>query len=213
MQLPSLRNLPTAVSDRFHVHVLHRGLADTARHTELRALGFEHADRIDYIPSPWLFTRRMLRDHRIGRDDVFVDFGSGKGRIVYMVARHYPFGRVIGVEVAEDLNAIARENLRRARHRLKCKNVDLVTADASEFPIPREMTFAYLFNPFVGDTFRGVLANICRSLDEFPRPLTLIYANPVEREAIERTGRFRLLRETRGARRLDWHRIAIYLSL
>ena len=41
----------------------------------------------------------MLRGCSITREDVFADIGSGQGRMVYMAARSYPFGRVIGVEI------------------------------------------------------------------------------------------------------------------
>ncbi len=213
MRLPAWRELPTFVGDRIFVHVLHRGLADTATHAQLRDLGVAHEERIDYIPSPWLFTRRMFRGLEVTPEDVFVDFGSGKGRVVYLVARNYPFKRVVGIEVTEQLNAIARKNVEMSKSRLRAREVELITAEATEVPIPPDMTFAYFFNPFVGKTFRKVLDNICRSLDEFPRRLTLIYANPVERAAVEQTGRFRLIRETGGnARGLDWHRIAVYAS-
>src|SRR5436305_9475199 len=56
MRLPPWKELPTFVGDRVFVHLLHRGLADTADHTLLRDLGAAHEERIDYIPSPWRFT-------------------------------------------------------------------------------------------------------------------------------------------------------------
>ena len=34
-------------------------------------------------------------------DDVFVDFGSGKGRMVYIATHSYPFKKVIGVDISE----------------------------------------------------------------------------------------------------------------
>jgi SAM-dependent methyltransferase len=211
MRLPPWRELPTFVGDRVFVHLVHRGLADTADHTLLRDLGAADEERIDYIPSPWLFARRMFRGLEVTPDDVFVDFGSGKGRVVYLVARNYRLKRVVGIELTEELNEIARENIDRSRRRLKTKNVELITADATQARIPPDMTFAYFFNPFLGETFRKVLDNICRSLDESPRRLTLIYANPVERAVVEQTGRFRLIRESGGqGRGLDWHRIAVY---
>jgi SAM-dependent methyltransferase len=211
MRLPPWRELPTFVGDRVFVHLLHRGLADTAGHAHLRDLGADHEERIDYIPSPWLFTRRMFRGLEVTPNDVFVDFGSGKGRVVYLVARSYRLKRVVGIELTEELTEIARENIERSRPRLKTKDVELITADATEVTIPPDMTFAYFFNPFLGETFRTVVDNICRSLDEFPRRLTVIYANPVERASIEATGRFHLIRESGGnGRGLDWHRIVVY---
>jgi tRNA1(Val) A37 N6-methylase TrmN6 len=62
--------------------------------------------------------------------DVFVDFGSGKWRAIFWAAR-YPFRRVIGVELSAQLNALARRNINRNRHRLTCRDIHLVTADVT----------------------------------------------------------------------------------
>jgi hypothetical protein len=40
---------------------------------------------------------------------VFVDFGSGKGRAL-LLASHFPFKKIIGVEMTPQLNKIARTN-------------------------------------------------------------------------------------------------------
>ena len=46
-------------------------------------------------------------DHR---EFVFVDYGSGKGRVL-MLAADYPFKRIVGVEFSPPLDRIARENI------------------------------------------------------------------------------------------------------
>jgi hypothetical protein len=45
-----------------------------------------------------------------------------------------------------------------------------------------------------------VTANIIASLDRRPRPLTLIYANPVMDEHVHATGRFDLIETLKGVR-------------
>lgn len=100
--------------------------------------------------------------------DVFVDFGSGKGRIVYQAAR-YPLKRVIGVEISEKLNEIASANIEQNRSRLRCQDVELVTCDAADYGIPDDMTIAYFIYPFAGETFRHVIENIVDSLVRNPR--------------------------------------------
>lgn len=192
--------------------VLGHGQLETDVQVHPRDLGLA-AGLEGYAPSGWFWVRRALRDARITPADVFVDFGSGKGRVVSVVARHYPFGRVVGVEIAPELTAVACENLLRTRRKLRCPDVELVTADATEWPIPDDMTYAYLYNPFRGAVLRRVLSNIVHSLDRNPRPLTLIYANPMDADAVVATGRFRLVRSSRGFRRDIPHcTIAIYSS-
>lgn len=202
-----------AVLSRVCRVTLGRGLVDTSRRVHLEEYGLAAEGRVEYAPSGWLFARRMFRGVTIGPNDVFVDFGSGMGRMVLMVARRWPFARVIGVELADALTVVARENLRRTNHRLRCQNVDLVTCDATRYRVPDDMTFAYLYNPFMGKVFDEVLANICDSLDRAPRRLTLIYGNPTMGDALIATGRFRLVRSSAGIRRdIRNNRISIYES-
>jgi hypothetical protein len=184
-----------------------RGLETSGRQYELEHF---HSERVAYEPSGWLFLRRALRKRDVEPSDVFVDFGSGKGRVVFQAAR-YPFRRVIGVEISEALNEVARFNIDRNRSRLACQDVTLVTADAADFEVPDDMTVAYFFYPFAGATFKRVMANIVLSLDRQPRRVKLIYACPGEEESVASTGRFRLIRRL-AARDLP-RRICVYESL
>jgi len=109
--------------------------------------------------------------------DVFLDYGCGKGRAV-VVAATYPFRRVIGVELASDLSQIARDNVRRAEGKLKCRDVEIVTANAAEFEVPPEVTMVFLFNPFRGRVFAAVRERLRQSLRAAPRRLRVIYMHP-----------------------------------
>lgn len=163
-----------------------------------------------YEPSGWFFLRRALRRLDVSEDDVFVDFGSGLGRVLY-VASKYPFSRIVGVEVHEELNRRAGAYLDSRLGPESRARVELVTVSAEVYAIPPDMTFAYLANPFAGELFKSVLDNIIRSLNDHPRQLTILYANPVMAEAIEETGRFHLVHLSRGLRRdRPERRIAIY---
>ena len=126
-----------------------------------RAIEPEHLepDHTHYEPSSWLALRWGLRRLRPGSDDVFVDYGCGKGRAICEAARR-PFGRVIGVEISQRLLDAARENVERNRQRFMCQNIDLVKADATEWKVPDDMTVAYLYHPFGGAAFGRVIDNI-----------------------------------------------------
>jgi hypothetical protein len=95
-------------------------------------------------------------------------------------------GSFFWLRIYESLTKIARENIRKNRTRLRCKNIELVTMDVLDFEIPDDMTIAYFFNPFVNELFTGVLDNIHRSLQMAPRPLWIIYLNPVMHEALSK---------------------------
>lgn len=176
-----------------------RGLADTGETVEVEELGLEDPDHKRYEASSWTWVRRALRRCKVDPTDVFVDFGSGKGRVVWQAAQ-YPFARVVGVEISRQLNEVARRNIEDNLDRLTCRNVELITADATDFEVPDDMTFAYFYSPFEGKVFQGVIRSIIESVDRNPRSLTLIYANPVLDDDVRGTGRFELVEVVKGLR-------------
>jgi SAM-dependent methyltransferase len=176
-----------------------RGLIDTGGRVELDELGLGDPERVDYDASDWSFMRRAMRRCEVRPTDVFVDFGSGKGRVLWQAAQ-FPFARVVGVELSEELSRVARQNLDNNLGRLRCQNIEVVTADATEYDVPDDMTFAYMYSPFRGKLFEQVVKRIIESIDRNPRRVTLIYANPVMEEELLATGRFTLVEVLKGVR-------------
>ena len=164
----------------------------TSTHVYLEDLGLETENRVWHDPSDWVAARRALARLNVTPDDVFVDYGSGLGRAV-LVAASFPFRKVIGVELSGELTEQARENLARNAHRVRAAEVELVAADALEWPVPPDLTVAYLYCPFTGDVFDRVLAKLFESVDEHPRPLRMVYNYPLEHSRLIRTGRAHVL--------------------
>jgi SAM-dependent methyltransferase len=187
------------------------GYEETAGHVPKESLDLTNPDAVYYSASPWWILRWLLPHSEVRPSDVFVEFGCGKGRVVLDAARRYPFARVVGVELSADLSDVARRVVARERRRLRCPDVVIETADATEYAVPDDMTHAYLYNPFNGETFERVCANIVASLDRAPRPLRLIYLNPVEHDTLAATGRFTLERRVRTTRLVSEH-AAIYAA-
>jgi SAM-dependent methyltransferase len=102
-------------------------------------------------------------------DFVFVDMGSGKGRVV-LLASEYPFRRVVGVEFSPELDAVARANVEALRRQGRGSSIELVCADATAFAFPDEPLVLYFFNPFAPEVMREVLQNLADSLARAPRP-------------------------------------------
>ncbi|MBK8268899.1 MAG: class I SAM-dependent methyltransferase [Planctomycetes bacterium] len=150
----------------------------SADYVQLPELGIHNKQCKPYAPAEHRTLKRVMNSLRInpGRD-VFIDFGSGMGRVV-VVAATYPFKRVIGVEIAPQLDVVARENVRRAWRKLKCRNIELLAADANTYALPDDVTVIFIYNSFVGEILSKVLDNIRQSLDASPREITLVYANP-----------------------------------
>ena len=167
-------------------------------------------DGVSYSPSPWWILRWLLPRTEVNSSDVFVEFGCGKGRVVLDAAKRYPFRRVEGVEISPDLSEAAGLLIDQNRHGLRCPDVRIETVDASQYEIPDDLTYAYLYNPFYGETFERVCANIISSLDRSPRRLRLIYLYPAQHDVLMASGRFRLARLVHTTRVVPLARAAIY---
>jgi len=123
-------------------------------------------------------------------DFVFVDLGSGKGRVL-MLAADYPFRRIVGVEYALELHQTAEVNLKKYRgESQKCLDVRSMHLDATQFQFPDEPVFLYMANPFDGHVMERVMANIEASLRANPRPFVILYVNPVEADLVRGTWSF-----------------------
>jgi SAM-dependent methyltransferase len=145
----------------------------------------------DYSPTDYRSFARMMKHTTIrAGEDCFLDYGSGLGRVVIMAAQ-YPFRRVIGVELAPSLTAAAQDNLRKAQGKLKCRDVQLVTCDATAYVLPPEVTHIHLYSPFSGEILQAVMGNIRRSLEEHPRSLTILFKNTTYLTELEaRVGKY-----------------------
>jgi len=181
-------------------------LEDTYGTVDLSELGLGHPERIEYEPSSWTALPRALEGIEIRSDDVFLDYGCGKGRVIYQAAM-LPFRRVTGLELSDELLSVARRNIERNRGRLKCADVELIHGDVTEFEVPDDVTIAYLYNPFTGDLFRSAIDGLVRSLERRPRRLTIVYVNPTMADDLERVPAFQLIRTLPGE---GGHAIKLY---
>ncbi|MBI3414492.1 MAG: hypothetical protein HY043_04090 [Verrucomicrobia bacterium] len=129
-------------------------------------------------------------------DYAFVDFGSGKGRVV-LLATEYPFKRITGIELSTSLHKIAEANLAKFQSPgKKCFAVEVLNRDALTHPLPADPTVIYLFNPFTDDKlYLALLANIERSLVETPRDIFIVYKHPDFRKSFDASTAFSVWRE------------------
>ena len=179
---------------------------DTEGEILLDEIGLHEAERERYKPAGLFSLQRILPRREVGEDDVFVDFGSGKGRVVLQAAM-YPCKRVVGVELSAWLNDTAQKNVDLNRAKLRCQDVSLICSDALDYEIPDDMTIAFMNNPFQGSIFSRVVDAMVASVDRNPRTLRIVYGNPIEEEILLQTGRVRCLRKTRGLRpNREWSR-------
>jgi len=165
------------------------------RDVDLRDIGFAGRDRVwQHIPSPWGVLRRIMGTGEVTREDVFIDIGCGMGAVLVEAAGRYAFRRVIGIDLVPDFTDVARQTIARARNRLRCQEIEIVTADVLDYEIPDDVTVVFLADPFRGQLFDAVIDKLVASVDRNPRRLRIVYSWPVEGGRLERTGRARLVR-------------------
>ncbi len=142
-----------------------------------RLLGMFHSP---YQPTEPSLFHEMLSTLKIDfREFTFIDLGSGKGRVLLMAA-DYSFHRIMGIELLSELHRVAQENLNQYKNNSQqCFAVECILGDAREFTFPSEPTVLYLFNPLPEEGLVQVMANLERSLREQPRPLYVLYHNPL----------------------------------
>lgn len=173
---------------------------ETAKIVELSEmeLGPRHlAEANRYQPSAVELVRRSIEDCRIDHSEfVFIDYGSGKGRVLLLAAQ-FPFRAIIGVEFSPELHQAAQRNIAAAIDKLTgCRALRAVLGDAADFEPPTAPLVCYFNNPFGEPIMRDVLSNIERCVPTAQRRVLAIYVNPVHRHVFEETGRWTLLKDT-----------------
>ena len=108
----------------------------------------------------------------------FVDLGSGKGRAL-LLASHYPFHHILGVELDPTLAMIAQTNLHSFQAPWQqTRSLEVRHADATAVDLPLTPLVLYLYNPFLAPALKRVLRRLKISLRRHPRELWLVYINP-----------------------------------
>jgi predicted RNA methylase len=155
------------------------------------ALKTMHGDAIVYRSGNPLNVWRIRRAMNLKPDDVFVDIGCGKGRIVCYMARR-KIRKAIGIEFDEPLAEAATRNvatLRQPHAPVEIRCGDAALADYTE------ATVLLFYDPFGPDTMRATLAQIERSLQTNPRDLTIVYYDAEFPETMRECGWLTLERQ------------------
>ena len=112
-------------------------------------------------------------------DATFLDLGAGKARAM-MLAAAYPFRTITGVEFARELHEAGIENIARAAPRLQApERLHLHLGDAATFAMPDGPLVIYLYNPFDAPVMAPVAHSATTAWTASPRPMRVLYVNPV----------------------------------
>lgn len=107
---------------------------------------------------------------------IFVDVGSGKGKVL-LLASKFPFNKIIGVEYAQQLNRVAQQNIKNYSDiKQQCFDVETKCIDAIKYEIPENNLVLFFYSPFSdAQIMRSILNNVTRSLENHPRHIMIIF--------------------------------------
>lgn len=120
-------------------------------------------------------------------NSVFLDFGSGKGRVLFLSAL-YGAKKAIGVEFSKELVEICHGNIENFQKKSKTKNeLKVLHQDASEYVDIQDIDIFFFYNPFDDLIMRKVLTNII-TFGAKNKEILLVYVNPVHRKLFNEYG-------------------------
>jgi hypothetical protein len=146
-------------------------------------------DGIYYEPTPERVFHSIMSGLNIDYEKYdFVDYGSGKGRVILMASR-YPFRRIVGVEFGSELAKIADDNIVKFKDpKQRCKKIESLCMDAVEYTIPLSSVVLYFFNPFKSDVMERIVEKINNSYKELPRDIVVVYYHPQSARLFDKLG-------------------------
>lgn len=182
----------------------------TRKHVPLSVVRVPHQLRRsghDYRPTPRLVFKWAMEALPEPVDRfAFVDYGAGRGRVLLM-ASHYPFEKIIGAEVAEELHRDCMLNIAQyPRSLMKCRNIDCEHMSALRLDIPNQDTVFFFHNPFNDEMMARVMDQVVKSYRQNTRRFYVICVDLHNPDTILDTGVFEPVR-------LPWRlrtRIAAY---
>jgi hypothetical protein len=147
-----------------------------------------------YIPTHPCLLRELFNALPLENGPYYlIDFGSGKGRVI-LYASQYPFREITGIELDPVLHATAVRNIASFRGPRRCPSVRSVCMDFREFEIPSAPAVYFLYHPLRGEFMVRLLERICAAVAAAPRDAFLVYVNPEQAAAVDRSGVFRRFR-------------------
>ena len=130
--------------------------------------------RYPYEPTPYPVLERLAGSGLIGKRNLLLEYGCGKGRVDFFLAWQLRC-RCIGVDYDTRMIRTAMVNRYKAVSGIR---TEFVLAPAEEYQIPEKVDRIYFFNPFSGQILQKVLARIRDSWYDRPRQIFLFVYYP-----------------------------------
>ena len=136
----------------------------------------------------YFMLERLLAEFRkISSSAFIVDLGCGKGRVM-VVAAHFGFTHITGIDFAKELCEEASRNMEKTQSAIPGISWKVIHANVLDYTILPEDFVFFMFNPFVEETLDSFLSKLEESCRLFPRKTYFLYASPQHVTALEDRG-------------------------
>jgi SAM-dependent methyltransferase len=148
-----------------------------------------------YVPTRARAFRKIMQHVEVPPDSVFLDIGSGKGRMLLM-ATAYGFAKIRGIEFSPELCGVAEENVHKFRVKRRVETpIEIIETDAEDYTFRDDENVLFMFNPFDEVVMGSVMKALMQSLERRPRSLWVVYHSPHQRHIVEQQGIFQIFSE------------------
>ena|SRR6218665_1311215 len=158
---------------------------DDLKNLEEKGIDTDHATF--YMAAGYDILEAVFAQCNLAASAHFIDIGCGKGRTM-CVAAYMGAKKITGIDFSKAFCDEAEINLQKTKEKISSFNFNVFHNDAFYFEIPDDADIIFLFNPFDEVIMSGVVENIEMSLERNPRPMNIIYANPMEKHLFVEAG-------------------------
>ena len=144
----------------------------------IAAEGIDTSHATIYMPISYVLLEEIFKQLPKTIGNHFLDIGCGKGRGMCLAA-HNGFTKLTGIDISAPLCNDALMNLSLTKEKFPALQYKVITKDAMNYEIPADVDCIFLFNPFDVVIMTAVVFNIIESVQDYPRDITVIYANPL----------------------------------
>lgn len=144
---------------------------------------------------------RLIENYDLREGSQLVDYGSGKGRIIFYL-NHKLGIPTTGIEVSDEAFTHLVQNYQDYSQNFpaQAKDVSILDLKAEEYFVKETDDIFYFFNPFTVNIFGDVVHEIVESLERNPRiaDIILFYPNVSYTYLIEKHTDFHLIQTIKG---------------
>lgn len=109
-----------------------------------------------------------------------IDYGSGKGYMLFLFAQMEGFDAITGIEILPELCEICRNNMKAVGY----PEISVINEDARIYTEIDDYNVIFMFNPFPREAMYDVVKRIDESLQRNQREICIIYVNNIHDDLI-----------------------------